>query len=95
MAEEQARDERKHCPNCGRRSSSVVDSIFVEYGEWNGDAYDAEGDAQVYRCADVFCGFAFADVTGIPVTNPDEKPEWVSVHTLASNPAPKPTEQGI
>jgi hypothetical protein len=43
----------------------------------------------------VFCGFAFADVTGIQVTNPDEKPEWVSVHALASKPAPKPTEQGI
>ena len=95
MSEEQALDERKHCPKCGERSSSVVDSIFVEYGAWNEDAesYDSEGDVDVYRCGDAFCGFAFADVTGIPDSG--EKPVWVSVQTLASTPAPKRTEQGI
>ena len=95
MNDEQATDERRYCPKCGERSSSLVDSIFVEYGEWNEDAesYDSEGDVDVYRCADTVCAFEFADVTGIPDSG--EKSDWVSVQTLARNPAPKRTEQGI
>lgn len=88
-------DERKHCPQCGQRSSSAVDTIFVEYGEWNDDtdSYDVEGDVNVFRCADSSCGFEFADVTGIP--DSDEKPEWVPVQTLASDQDPKTTTKGL
>jgi hypothetical protein len=55
----------KHCPARGQRSSSRVDSTFIEYGEWDGNTYEFEGDVYVYRCADPTCGFAFADVTGV------------------------------
>ena len=67
MSEEQALDERKYCPKCGERSAVVVDSIFVEYGEWDegAESRDFEGDVDVYRCANTTCGFAFADLTGI------------------------------
>ena len=73
-------DRSKHCPACGQRSSSLVDSIFVEYGEWDGDAYESEGDVDVYQCADRACGFAFADVTGIPddPSAPDQRMETTS-----------------
>lgn len=59
-------DVRKHCPKCGRRWSALIDSIVVEYGEWDGNAYESEGDVDVYRCSDRTCAFEFADVTGIP-----------------------------
>jgi len=74
MSEEQALDERKHCPKCGERSASVVDTIFVEYGEWDegAESRDFEDDVDVSRCANTTCDFAFADVTGI--TDSDEKP---------------------
>jgi hypothetical protein len=74
MSEKQARDERKYCPKCGGRFTHVVDSVFVEYGDWNDDteSCDSEGDVDVYRCEDATCGFAFADLTGI--ADSDETP---------------------
>lgn len=63
-------DTSWHCPACGQRSSSLTDTIFVEYGEWDGNAYESEGDVDVYQCADRTCAFAFADVTGIPNDSP-------------------------
>jgi hypothetical protein len=70
MKNTEVSDVRKHCPVCGHRSSSVVDCTFIEYGEWDGSAYEFEGDVYVYRCADRTCRFAFADVTGIPSDPP-------------------------
>ena len=74
MSEEQALDKRKHCPKCRGRFTHVVDSTFVEYGDWDEDAEscDFEGDVDVYRCEDALCNFAFADLTGI--ADSDETP---------------------
>ena len=92
MPEHEPSPEYRFCPGCGDASCVIVDSIFVEYGEWNGNSYDEEGDVDVYRCTNALCNFEFADVRGIPNR---EKPEWVSIQTLDGGPSTKTTEQGI
>jgi hypothetical protein len=87
-----AREDTRFCPSCGARSAIVADSVFVEYGEWDGDAYESEGEVDVYRCGDVFCLFEFADVTGIPRR---PRGEWMSLLDPPFQPDPKTTEQGI
>jgi hypothetical protein len=86
-----AREDTKFCPSCGVRSATVVDSVFVEYGEWTGKAYEWEGDADVYRCAAASCEYAFANVTGIPTR---EHPEEASLLDPTSVPNPKTTNRG-
>lgn len=92
MPENESSPAPRFCPGCGAASCVIVDSIFVEYGDWNGDSYDEEGDVDVYRCTDAFCNFEFADVRGIPVR---EESQWVSIRTLGGGPSTKTTEQGI
>ena len=71
MSEEQALNERKHCPKCGGRFTHIIDSIYVEYGTWDNDteSRDLDGDADVYRCEDASCNFVFADLTGMTISS--------------------------
>lgn len=64
MPQNERETEPKFCPACGKRTATDIDSVFLEYGEWAGDAYDEEGDAPAYRCGDPFCRYAFADLDG-------------------------------
>lgn len=90
--QEPSKEPPKYCPECGTLQARLVDSVFIEYGESLGDEYESEGDVDVYRCGDVFCAFEFADVFGIPKR---DKPVWTSLLSLASEPVPKTTDQGI
>jgi hypothetical protein len=53
-------DQTMTCPKCTSSSLAQPTSIFIEYGEFNGKAYDEEGFADVHRCVE--CGFQFASL---------------------------------
>jgi DNA-directed RNA polymerase subunit RPC12/RpoP len=61
------------CPKCGGTNLKPLTSVFVEWGEWNGSYYAAEGDVDVYRCQD--CGMQFADFENWDFTNPNGEKE--------------------
>lgn len=52
-------DHPEFCPYCGKREVVPDEcSAFVEMGEWDGNTYEVEGDAQTMKCQ--ACGRHFA-----------------------------------
>lgn len=50
----------RFCPQCGKEHTvHSVSSAFVEQGEYFGNSYEYEGDADHYLCND--CGYQFLD----------------------------------
>lgn len=50
----------KYCPNCGAEGTMVLkNTVFVEEGEYIGDRYEHECDANKYECS--ACGAQAVD----------------------------------
>jgi len=58
------------CPFCRSVKVEVVDSVFIEEGEFNGKEYDQEGNADVWLCGD--CKRGFADWTPLHKDKPGD-----------------------